>query len=168
MEVLRDGTFAFTIGPELLSKGLRSSKRSPRNTNFMVTCVGAVGLDKVLQVIDDLESFRIDTVATITDGFPYPQVFVFNKVIIVCGETDIYEYAGASLTHVLGPVAAGNLWSAVDFYDFIYMSNGAVSVLKDPNTGLYSTTSDQPIAEAICDFNGQVMVGGWVGDNELD
>lgn len=159
MEVLRDGTFSNLISAEALARGLRPSKRSPRNAQYLVECEGAVGLDGVLQVIDELENNRVDTSVEITDNFPYPQIFVFTNVIIVCDETNIYEYDGATLTLVHGPVASGQLWTAVDFYDFIYMSNGSVAVLRDPNTGTYSTTTDQPTAFAICNFNGQVMIG---------
>ena len=159
MKVLRDGTFGFVIGAEALSRGLRPSKRVARNTQYLVECIGAVGLDKVLQVIDDLETDRIDTSATITDAFPYPQIFVFTDYILICDQQNIYEWDGTSLTLMLGPVTAGELWSAVDFYGFIYLSNGSVSVLRDPNSGTYSPTTDQPIASAICNFNGQVMVG---------
>jgi hypothetical protein len=162
MEVLRDGTFVYNIESGALARGLRPSKRSPRNTKFLVRCIGAVGLDNVLQVIDDLELDRIDTVTTITDAFPYPQVFVFTNVTIVCSRQTIYEWEGATLNAVLGPVTAGQLWSAVDFYDFIYMSNGIVSVLRDPQSKLYATTSVQPLANAICNFNGQVVIGGIV------
>jgi len=159
MEVLRDGTFAFTVGPEALARGLRPSKRLPRNAQFLVQCEGAVGLDGILQVLDDLENNRVDTSVEITDSFPYPQIFVFTNVILICDQTHIYEYNGASLSLVLGPVAAGQTWAAVDFYDYIYMSNGAVAVVRDPNTGTFSTTTDQPTAVAICNYNGQVMIG---------
>ena len=162
MEVLRDGTFNFTIGPGDLSRGLRPSKRSPRNAKFLVQSIGAVGLDNILQVIDDLESDRVDSVGTITDAFPYPQIFVFTNVIIVCSRQTIYEWDGTTLNAMLGPVTAGQLWSAVDFYDFIYMSNGVVSVLRDPQSKLYATTTNQPLANAICNFNGQVVIGGIV------
>lgn len=158
MGVLRDGTFSFTISAGDLSAGLRPSKRTPRNARFLVTSTGAVGLDGVLQVLDDIENDRLDTSVDITDAFPYPQIFVFTNLILVCGETDIYEYDG-SLTKVIGPVAAGELWSAIDLYDFIYLSNRAVSILRNPNDGTYSLTTDQPIAAAICNFNGQVIVG---------
>src|SRR4030043_1106143 len=159
MEVLRDGTFAFVVGPEALARGLRPSKRLPRNAQFLVQCEGAVGLDGVLQVLDDLETDRVDTSTEITDSFPYPQIFVFTNVILVCDETNIYEYDGTTLTLMLGPVAAGQTWAAVDFYDYIYMSNGTVSVLRAPNTGTYALTADQPTASAICNYNGQVMIG---------
>lgn len=161
MEVLRDGTFSFTIAGNELARGLRSSKRAPRNAKFLVECVGAVGIDNILQVIDDLKTDRIDT-GVIADAFPYPQVFVFTSVILVCGSQTIYEWDGTTLNSVIGPVTAGQLWSAVDYYRFIYLSNGVVTVLRNPTTGLYALSSAQPIANAICDFNGQVIIGGLV------
>jgi len=161
MEVLRDGTFVYNLNSEELSRGLRPSKRSPRNNKFLVRCIGAVGIDKVLQVIDDLENDRIDT-TVITDAFPYPQIFVLTNMIIVCGATDIYEYDLGVLTIKLAGVTTGQLWSVVDYFNFVYMSNGVVSVLRDPMSGVYALTSAQPVAGAMCDFNGQVVIGGLV------
>lgn len=159
MEVLRDGTFIFDIESEALSRGLRPSKRAPRDTKFLVKCIGAVGIDRVLQVIDDLENDRIDTSVEITDAFPYPQLFVFTNLVLICDQTNIYEYVGGALNLVLGPVAAGQLWTAVDFYGFIYMSNNSVAVLRDPNAGTFAITAEQPTASAMVNFNGQVMIG---------
>jgi hypothetical protein len=158
MGVLRDGTFDFTIDAKDLSRGLRPSKRMPRDSKFLIKCVGAVGLDTVLQAIDDLENDRIDT-SLLGASFPYPQIFIFVNYILVCTATDIYEWDGISLTKVLGPVSSGELWSAVDLHNFIYMSNGTVAVLRDSETGTYSTTSDQPKARAMCNFNGQIILG---------
>ena len=161
MEVLRDGTFVFNLGAEELSHGLRPSKRSPRNAKFLVECVGAVGLDKVLQVIDDLQNDRIDT-TVIADTFPIPQIFVLTNMIIVCGKTEIFEYDGSTLTSKLAGITTGQLWSVVDYFNFVYMSNGIVSVLREESSGIYSLTTAQPVAGAICDFNGQVIIGGLV------
>lgn len=161
MEVLRDGTFVYNLNAEELSRGLRSSKRSPRNTKFLVECVGAVGMDKVLQVIDDLETDRIDT-TVIADAFPYPQIFVLTNMIIVCSATVIYEYESGALVSKLAALTTGQLWSLVDYFNFVYMSNGVVSVLRDPMSGVYALTAVQPIAGAICDFNGQIVIGGLV------
>ena len=160
MYVLRNGLFAYQIDNKDLSRGLRPTKRSPRNARFLVTCVGAVGLDEVLQVIDNLQTDRINSTATIADTFPYPQLFVFTNVIIVCGKTNIYEYASSTLTKVIGPVTTGEIWSAVDFYDFIYMTNNVVSIVRSPTSGVYSLTTDYPIAGSLCNFNGQVIAGG--------
>jgi hypothetical protein len=93
----------------------------------------------------------------IDDGFPYPNIFTFRDIIIVCGETDIFELSAGVLQWKL-TVTAGSTWRALDFGTFIYLSNGKVSVTKDPLTHVYSI-SDQPIASAMCNFNGQVILG---------
>ena len=147
--------FSINIDTSKLSRGLRPSKRLPRNSGYLVECKGAVGKDGVLQALEELT--RIAT-AAITDLFPYPQVFVFINLIIVCSSTKIYELVGGSLVEKL-TVTAGSLWTAADFYDFIYMSNGAVAVIRNPESNVYSITTDQPKAMSICNFQGQVLIG---------
>lgn len=158
MEVLRDGSFSLTIEHEELAKGLRPSRRSPRNTKYLVECIGAVGLDSVLNVIDDLEDDRVSNGA-VTFIFPYPQIFVCTNLIIVCGQADIYELVTGVLTHRLGPVTIGGLWSVIEIADFVYMSNGRVAVIRDPNSKTFTVTASQPFATSICNFNGQVLIG---------
>ena len=155
VEVNKDGTFSLTIGSDQLSKGLRPSWRLPRNNGYLTTCDGAVGRDGVLQVLDELTPIAT---ATITDGFPYPQIFVFVNLIIVCGETKIYEWVAGALVEKLA-VAAGSIWSAVDFREYVYMSNGAVSVVRNPLDKTYAVTTDLPIASAICNMNDQIIIG---------
>ena len=157
MEIDRSGRFLFTIGSEELARGLRPTKRSPRNSKFLVTCQGAVGIDNVLQVLDDLAEAFVDTTLTITDGFPYPQIFVFTNVVIVCGETKIYELVGTLQLRLT--VAAGIEWSAVDFGDFIYMSNGHVAVTRRSSDGVYAVSATLPYASSMVNFNGQVLIG---------
>lgn len=154
MDVSRGGRFSHVIKTSQLSKGLRRSKRDPRNSGFMVTCSGAVGRDGVLQVLDELT--RLD--ADIDEGFPFPQLFVFTNIIIVCGQTKIYEWDGSSLVLKL-TVTAGFAWKAVDFFDYVYMSNQRVAVVRDAGSKAYSETSDLPTARTICNFNGQVLIG---------
>ena len=154
MDVSRGGRFSHVIKTSQLAKGLRRSKRDPRNSGFSVTCQGVVGRDGVLQVLDELT--RLD--AAIDEGFPFPQLFVFTNVIIVCGQTKIYEWDGSSLSLKL-TVVAGFAWRAVDFFDYAYMSNGKVAVVRNAGSKAYSETSDLPTARAICNFNGQVLVG---------
>ena len=156
MDILKDGSFSFKIPAAELSRGLRPSRHSPRNTKFLAESNGAIGIDGVLQSISDLNEALVDTGA-ITDGFPYPQIFVFTNMTVVCGETDIYELVAGALVHQLN-VAAGFTWYAVDFYNFLYLSNGRVAVIRDLG-GTYAITTDLPIASGICNFNGQVMIG---------
>ena len=158
MDILRDGSFTFPIDTNDLAKGLRNNKRNPRNSKFLVECAGAVGLYGVLQVLDDVTDFVIDT-AVITDDFPYPQVFVLTNMIIVCGETKIYEYISPTLTLKITASLAGDLWSIVDFFNYAYMSNGKVAIVRSAEDGTYSEVTDKPVANSICDFNGQVLIG---------
>jgi hypothetical protein len=159
MEVLRDGEFSLTIAGDQLARGNRPTAKATRNNQFLVECKGMVGLEGVLQTLDDISSHWIDLHITITDGFPYPQIFVFTNLVIVCSLTKIYEYAGGVLSAAKITVTAGSTWSAVDFYDFIYLSNSKVAVVRDATTGLYSLSTTLPKASTICNFNGQVHVG---------
>ena len=147
--------FSFTIESKHLSRGLRPSKRMPRNSRFLVECKGAVGRDGTLQSLDEIT--RLATTA-ITDAFPYPQIFVFTNVIIICSSTKIYEWISAALVEKL-EVAAGSTWCALDFVEYIYLSNGTVAVERDALDKTYSETTDLPTAMAAVNFNGQVIIG---------
>ena len=147
--------FSFVITAEELTKGLRPSKRVARDMKFLVESKGAVGRDGVLSSIDELT--RIAT-TSITDGFPFPQLFVFTNLIIVCGAKTVYEWvSGALLLKYTAPVAAGT-WSAVDFYDYVYLTNGNVAVVRNAESKVFSLSS-LPHATAVCNYNGQVLVG---------
>lgn len=158
MDILGDGSFTLKLGTEELAQGLRNTKRNPRNNKRLVECKGAVGLDGVLQVLSDLTDDVIDT-SVITDSFPFPQVFVFTNVIIVCGMKKIYEYVAGSLTLVITASLGADLWSAVDFHNFVYMSNGQVAIQRRAEDGVYEEITTQPVANAICNYNGQVLIG---------
>lgn len=208
-EFSRDGSFSLMIDSAQLSKGLRPSKRSPRNSGYLVECSGAVGKDDILQVIDQLTIINTvpsEVIGTdllnytciaphsssditkpitganwatvwiqkgsagiawvtgtsykdgINDGFPYPQIFVLTNIIIVCGQTGIFEWDGSKVVRKL-TVTAGNVWSVTEFGDYIYMSNGVVSVVRSALDKTYSINTDLPIAGTICNYNGQVIVG---------
>ena len=140
-----------------LAKGLRPSKRNKRNGGYLTTCTGAVGRDKTLQVMDQIT--RLDT-SIITDPFPYPQIKVLNRIIIICGLTKIYELVNGVMVEKI-EVTAGKTWNHFDGYEFIWLTNGVVSVTRDPGDFSYSLNSTLPVAGAMCNFNGQVMVGGF-------
>jgi hypothetical protein len=156
LSVAQGGKFTFTIKTKELAQGLRRSKSNSRDNDFLVTCIGAIGKDGVLQATDPL--IRASTTA-ITDAFPFPQIFIFTNMTIVCGLKTIYEWNGTTLTLKYTAAAAGGLWSAVDFYDYVYMSNGKVAVIRDAGSYVYATSAIQPTATAICNYNGQVIIG---------
>jgi len=159
MEVLRNGRFMFQIAADELSRGIRPSKRVPLNERYLVESIGAVGLDGVLQVIDDLESNRIDT-SVIIDPFPYPQIFILSALTLVCGKSQVYELEAGVLVLKI-TVDPGTLWSVVDFYNYIYMSNGVEAVIRSATDGDYTNITNLPKAEAMCNFNGQVLIGAY-------
>jgi len=148
--------FSFTITSEQLTRGLRPSKRAPRDSKFLVESKGAVGRDGVLCAIDELT--RLAT-TEVTDTFPFPQLFVFTNLIIVCGRLKIYELTSGSLSLKYTATTGGSTWTAVDFYNYVYLSNGREAVTRNPDTGVYSLSSTLPKAMSICNFNGQVIVG---------
>lgn len=152
--VPRGNNFSLNFSAQDLKQGLRVSKRSLRNSGALVTCSGAVGREGVLQVLDLMSA---EDFSVITDGFPYPQLFVFSNMTIVCGATDIYEIESSSLVHKMN-VVVGHSWGAIASGEYVYMSNGAVAVVRDPLDLSYSL-SELPLASCICNFNGQVFIG---------
>lgn len=96
--------------------------------------------------------------ASNTFTFPYPQIFVFTNVIIICSATHIYEWVSGALVHKL-TVATGSTWSAIDFFDYIYLSNGTVAVERDALDKTYATTTELPTAMAALNYHGQVILG---------
>jgi hypothetical protein len=97
--------------------------------------------------------------ATITDGFPYPQLFILSNLILVCGKTKLYEWVNNALVLKI-TVTAGNPWSVVEFYDELYLSNGVVAVERRASDKVYALRSDWPVAEALFNYGGQVIAGG--------
>jgi len=156
MQMNRNKRFMLTISGNDLQKGLRPVSRSPRNSGYMVGCSGAIGRDGVLSVLESLS--RVDT-NVIVDAFPYPQIFVFINHIIVCGKTEIFELVNDTLVSKISGLSAGSTWSAVDFRDYVYMSNRSVVVVRSPTTQGYSLNNDLPKASAICNYKGQVIIG---------
>ncbi len=158
ISVAQGGKFTFTIKAKELSQGLRATKQNPRDNDSLITCIGAVGNNGVLQVTDEL--VRMAT-TEITDGFPFPQIFVFTNTIIVCGLLSIYEWMGSALHFEMSipQSLAGGPWTAVDFYDYIYMSNGDAAVIKNAESNVYELSTTLPHATSICNFNGQVIIG---------
>ena len=148
--------FSFTITSEQLTRGLRPSKRAPRDSKFLVESKGAIGQDGVLCAIDELT--RLAT-TEVTDTFPFPQLFVFTNLILVCGRLKIYELSSGALSLKYTASTSGSTWTAVDFYNYVYLSNGREAVTRNPDTGVYSISSTLPKAMSICNFNGQVIVG---------
>ena len=162
MPVLPTGTFTFLIPTEDLAKGLRPTRSNPRNVKFLTECNGAVGIDNVLQVLKDMNLDHLIDVSALTYAFPYPQLFVFTDMILVCTDIDIYEYTHTSpgtLTNKI-TVAPGILWSAVEYFDYIYMSNCTAAVVRHAEDGSWEEIFGEslPPCRAACNYNGQIVI----------
>lgn len=155
--VTKGGKFTFTIEASELMKGIRPTSKLPRGNKFLYSSIGAIGKDGVLEALTATQL----TIPFVTDAFPYPQVFNFINFVLICGKNNIFECAidGSSVELKYTAMHIGAIWTAMDFYDYIYLSNGKIVVVRDPMSGVYSSTTDVPTASAVCNFNGQVFVG---------
>ena len=141
---------------EQLQRGLRPLAELPRNSNFLVQCDGAIGYHDSLQGITAITAMAT---SAITDGFPYPQLFLLSNLILVCGKTKLYEWVNSALVEKI-TVSAGNPWSVVEFYDQLLLTNGVVTVERRPGDKVYAVRADLPVGEALFNFGGQIIVGG--------
>ena len=141
---------------EQLQRGLRPLAELPRNSNFLVQCDGAIGYHDSLQGITALTAM---VTSAITDGFPYPQIFLLSNLILVCGKTKLYEWVNSTLVEKL-TVSAGNPWSLVEFYDQLLLTNGVVTVERRPGDKVYAIRADLPVANALFNHGGQILAAG--------
>jgi len=89
-------------------------------------------------------------------------LFVFTNMILVCTDIDIYEYTHTSpgtLTNKI-TVAPGILWSAVEYFDYIYMSNCTAAVVRHAEDGSWEEIFGEslPPCRAACNYNGQIVI----------
>lgn len=156
MEVLRNGKFTITLSNKDLARGLRKNENLSRDRHGMTEMTGLISRDNVITALDQLSRINTDI---ITDGFPYPQLFVLSNYILICGSTKIYDYSSGSLV-LVATVSAGSTWKVIDFIEYLVLTNGVVNVIRDAANGVFSVSTDFPEANAICNYKGQVLIGG--------
>ena len=154
MKLYRNGGFTKVIK---FSSGFSHENKLKLNEDKLLELNGFIVEDGVIQTMDALA--RIDT-SGISASFPYPQLFNLTNFVLICTDTSIYEYneSTGTLTEKI-EVTEGSTWSVVDFHDFIYLTNGSVNVLRDVEDGTYSLSTTIPTGMALCNNNGQVIVG---------
>lgn len=161
MKILPNGYFSFNYSSDDLRLGLRKQSEVPRNNKYLTKCDGAVGYNKVLKTLTVLSIHsEIDGHADVVlDDFPFPQLFILDKLILLCNKQSILEYDGTTFNEKISALSAGYKWNVVSSFDFVYLSNGVVSVLRDPFTRVYSLSSTAPVSQAALNFNGQIILG---------
>ena len=158
MKVLNNGYFSDSWDGEVLAKGLRSTAKTLRGVKTFSRCDGLVGQDGLLTTLPAITLTPLyASPLVIKNDFPFPQIFTLEKFIIVCNRTSILELVGSSLVSK-ATVTGGELWSLASSHDFLYLSNGVVSLVRNPQSGEYEST-DAPVCSAILNFNGQIICG---------
>lgn len=161
MKILPNGFFSDDYSSKDLKHGLRPSARMPRNSKFLTECKGAVGQDGVLRTLDTLALTAALTGAGITTAdFPFPQLFILERHVLVANRTSIYEWNGTTgaLFLAIGSLTTGGKWTLASSHNFIYMSNGVVSVVRNAESQVWALNTTAPKG-TVCMFNGQILVG---------
>jgi len=161
----------FELAFDALGKGLRPSRKVPRNTQALIECYNVkpypLGLVPYEPLTDPFAALYLTT------EWPFPQLLVGSKrsFLIVrdspTGEDLLYQVnADWSLTLILplshATYGVGGRYDLADFGDYVLLTNGAVMVTRNPVTGVYTPsvgTSDIPLCKTACDFKGQAVAG---------
>lgn len=161
MKVLNNGFFSLTLDSTELIKGLRQHDTQPRNGQGFEVMSGVKGKDGSLQRLlsADFPLFPYD--ALDLSNFPWPQVFRFEKHVVVCNQSSMYEYDATSgwINKLTGITTSSQPWHAASSYDWIYFTNGKVAVVRNPETHAYAVDSSAPVGLGVCNYNGQIIVG---------
>ena len=159
MKILPNGYFSYVIDGPTLSKGLRSNAANGKNSYTLIQSIGAIGKDSTLQSLPNIIlSDLLEDPLVISNDFPFPQIFTLDRHLVVCNRDSILEWNYDRLVLKIS-VEGGELWEVASIDNFIYFSNGKVSIVRNPNTGSYTLTTEAPVCSAICNFNGQIICG---------
>jgi hypothetical protein len=160
LRILPSGVFAFYITDEFLARGLRSTRRAIKNSSLLIECKGAVGRDGTLSAVPNFyRSSLFESALVVKNDFPFPQVFMTDDLVIVCNRTSILEKVGNNLVSKISGLTGGGKWGFSSSGRFAYLSNGVVTVIRNPNNDVYSIDTNLPKTTSICNYNGQVIVG---------
>jgi len=139
-------------------RGLRPYERAPRDSAFLIECKGGIGRAGTFMTLPPLD-LTIPVTFT-TGGFPYPQIFVFIGHILIACQTEILEWDAPFAVSKISSLPIGSPWAAVEYNDYLYLSNGVVAVSRNTLDGTYQIDHSLLAAEALLDAHGQVMIGG--------
>lgn len=152
---MREYTVIFKEG---LARGLRPSPQNARNEEFLYAVKGAIPEDGVLQSLPVLyNAFTLPEQCV----FPYPQIFVLRKLVLVCTQMNIYELRSFGPNLLFSNAPPGATWSVADFGEYVILTNGRVLIYRNVQTGRFEQYLDCEIPNGICllNLNGQLIVG---------
>lgn len=90
------------------------------------------------------------------------QIFSAYKDIFVLTSTVLYKYSNSTLTSLISGLTLGGMWSMADFGNYLLFTNGEINLIRDPETGIFSTDFGRifPLAKCISAHRGRLVLGG--------
>jgi len=163
MKILPNGEFSVTWNTEDLKKGSAAHAVMSRSQENLATCKGALGTKGILRALEELsinDMFIDEDELVVLDDFPFPQLIVTERLVLVCNRTSILEVLGdATLVEAISELPTGARWQYASSFEYIYLSNGEVTVVRDPFSREWAIDTTLPKAGAILNYKGQIFVG---------
>jgi len=164
-----------------LKKGLRPESRVPVNSNGLIECFGFRCGSYGLEGYEPFSS-PVDVTIDLHSNWPFPQV-IFNGAYRFLIDRD--TTGGKDVVYILdvdyevsetfelpySTYGTGTLFEVVDFYDYVYITNGLVNIFFDSAYGRWrvgTQVADIPVAHTVCNFKGSQVIGGNISSSWHD
>ena len=155
MIINNDGTFTYTITHEGFCNGYAPFPYSMRNKGHMTECIDFREEDLMLYPAEQRGRY----LPAFSYFFPFPQVFVFDFVTIICNQKEIYEKIANSYILKYTTNVAASSWECINVGQFCLLSNGHVILKRDPVSLTYEELDDVPTGMSLCNYNAQILIG---------
>lgn len=148
-------------------KGLRLHSDTPTNQEALTECFNLIPRIQGLISTPTISH----PITAVTVSHPWPQIFLGYKHWVCCTEDKIYTInANWSLTLQLDlavyyntfPNAPKETWHFADFFDYVVLTNGGVTVVYNPLTSdwEYNDGTTLPTLGSVLNFKGQIIGTG--------
>lgn len=157
---MKEYSFPYDAG---IAVGLIPANKIKYGIPGLVECynckISKEGLDEYVAMTNPFVGIPAGTV------WPYPQVFKTTIGIFVATETAIYKADDSYvLSAMITGLPAGNVWEMADYFQYQIWTNGVATVVRDAETGVFYLKGMAHPIESICNYNGQLIAGGFGGD----
>jgi len=143
---------------EGFSIGLRKYAKVPRNTQVLTQCLNAkVGRSG----LEEYTSITSPFVALPTLSHPFPQLIPTMPARYIAVADKVYLVnTDWSLTSQLTGITGSRLFHVADFGAWQVWTNGTKLIERNYSTGVFSISAETWTARTVCNFRGQLVVGG--------
>jgi hypothetical protein len=148
-------------------KGLRPYDDTVTNQEMLTDCFNLIPRAQGLVSVPDISH----PITAVSVNHPWPQIFLGHKHWVCCTQDKIYTInANWSLTLQLDldiyynsfPNAPKETWHFADFFDYVVLTNGGVTVVYNPDTTIweYNDGTTLPTLGTVLNFKGQIIGSG--------